>query len=113
MTAEFLDRTADVEEGTGRRLIGEIEARERELVNLRDHRDDAFRRAAELRTAANILRDVGLRSETTPSGPFVALDYVPKRPAVATPGPQYTEDDPDWSAMVSPISDTDGGHSER
>jgi hypothetical protein len=30
-----------------------------------------------------------------------------------TPGPQYTEDDPDWSAMVSPISDTDGGHNER
>jgi hypothetical protein len=29
------------------------------------------------------------------------------------PGPQYTEDDPDWSAMVSPISDTDGGHDER
>jgi len=23
-----------------------------------------------------------------------------------TPGPQYTEDDPDWSAMVSPNSDT-------
>jgi len=30
-----------------------------------------------------------------------------------TPGPQYTEDDPDWSAMVSPISDTDGGHDDR
>jgi hypothetical protein len=29
------------------------------------------------------------------------------------PGPQYTEDDPDWSAMVSPISDTDGGHDDR
>jgi hypothetical protein len=28
------------------------------------------------------------------------------------PAPQYTEDDPDWSAMVSPISE-DGGHSER
>jgi len=26
---------------------------------------------------------------------------------------QYTEDDPDWSAMVSPISDTDGGHDDR
>jgi hypothetical protein len=29
-----------------------------------------------------------------------------------TPGPQYTEDDPDWSAMVSPISE-DGGHDDR
>ena len=28
------------------------------------------------------------------------------------PGPQYTEDDPDWAAMVSPISE-DGGHDER
>ena len=27
--------------------------------------------------------------------------------------PLYTEDDPDWSAMVSPISDTDGGHDDR
>jgi len=30
-----------------------------------------------------------------------------------TPGPQYTEDDPDWSAMVSPISETDAGHDDR
>jgi hypothetical protein len=28
------------------------------------------------------------------------------------PAPQYTEDDPDWSAMVSPISE-DGGHDDR
>ena len=27
--------------------------------------------------------------------------------------PLYTEDDPDWAAMVSPISDTDGGHDDR
>jgi hypothetical protein len=49
-----------------------------------------------------------------------ANGYSPDTPVLAraaleepTPGPQYTEDDPDWSAMVSPISDTDGGHSER
>jgi hypothetical protein len=34
------------------------------------------------------------------------------KPEEPTPGPQYTEDDPDWSAMVSPISE-DGGHDER
>jgi hypothetical protein len=27
--------------------------------------------------------------------------------------PLYTEDDPDWSAMVSPISEKDGGHDDR
>jgi hypothetical protein len=30
---------------------------------------------------------------------YAALEEPP-------PGPQYTEDDPDWSAMVSPNSDT-------
>ncbi len=82
-TADFLDIEADTLEGTGRRLIGEIEHRERELVNLREHRDQAFRRAVEMRTAANILRDVGLRSETLPGGPTVHLDYVPQRPEAA------------------------------
>jgi hypothetical protein len=27
--------------------------------------------------------------------------------------PLYTEDDPDWSDMVSPISEKDGGHDDR
>jgi hypothetical protein len=51
--------------------------------------------------------------ETYLPGPTVADGYA-LRAALEepTPGPLYTEDDPDWSAMVSPISE-DGGHSER
>ena len=48
----------------------------------------------------------GVRYLPRPKGP-------PPPPPPPTPGPQYTEDDPDWSAMVSPISEKDGGHSER
>jgi hypothetical protein len=44
---------------------------------------------------------------------FVGLTAHVKEVATPTPAPQYTEDDPDWAAMVSPISDTDGGHSDR
>lgn len=79
-TAYFLDEQAAALRREGDSLVREIERTEKELVNLRDHRDSAFRRAAEMTTAANIIRDVGLRSETTPDGPFVALDYVPRRP---------------------------------
>jgi hypothetical protein len=79
-TADFLEQQANVDYDDGVRLKRMVEERERELVNLRDERDDAFRRAAEMRIAVNILREVGLRSETTPSGPFVAVDYTPKRP---------------------------------
>jgi hypothetical protein len=48
-------------------------------------------------------------------GPRVANEPSLWRAALEepTPAPQYTEDDPDWSAMVSPISDTDGGHDDR
>ena len=56
------------------RLIHDIEKRERELVNLRGNRDECFRRAAEMRVAANILRKAGLRSEMTDRGPFVSVD---------------------------------------
>lgn len=79
-TAEWLHDRANDFEDEGRRLIAQIEEAEKRLVNLRDHRDEAFRRAAEMHTAANILTDVGLRSETTPGGPMVSMDYVPKRP---------------------------------
>lgn len=90
-TAFFLDEEAAELTRRGESLIRDIERREKELVNLRDHRDNAFRRAAEMRTAASILRDVGLRSETTLDGPFIALDYVPKRPE-PTPHPHQPPD---------------------
>jgi hypothetical protein len=79
-TEYFLDETANEEYRRGERLIKEIEERERELVDLRDRRDKAFVQAAEMRTAANILREVGLRAEMTRDGPLVAVDYQPKRP---------------------------------
>jgi len=51
--------------------------------------------------------------EPTP-GPKNCPHGVPIAPAWTCGycAPQYTEDDPDWSAMVSPISE-DGGHDER
>jgi hypothetical protein len=61
--------------------------REAELVNLRQHRDAAFVRAAEMRTAANILREVGLRAEMTSGGPLVSVDYQPTRPAASKKDP--------------------------
>jgi hypothetical protein len=86
MSAEFfLDETAAEEQRIGERLIREIEQREVELVNLRQHRDAAFVRAAEMRTAANILREVGLRAEMTSKGPLVSVDYQPTRPPSAEP----------------------------
>ncbi len=78
--AFFLDEQAAELRRQGERLIRDIEDRERELVNLRGNRDDAFRRAAEATTAANILREVGLRSSMLNGAPFIEVDYQPKRP---------------------------------
>jgi hypothetical protein len=79
--ARLLDREADRLQDEGQQVARDIERREAELFNLRGNRDIAFRRAAEARVGANILREVGLRSETTSDGhPFVAMDYTPKRP---------------------------------
>ena len=73
-TAYFLDEEAAELRRNGERLIHEIEDTEKRLVNLRDQRDKAFRRAAEMTTAANILREIGLRAEMTPNGPLVSVD---------------------------------------
>lgn len=79
-TADFLGAQARVDHEEGERLRSEIERLEELLVSLRGERDEMFRRAAEMRAAANILREVGLRSEMTAKGPVVAVDYTPKRP---------------------------------
>ena len=52
-----------------------------------------------------------LANEHVPCAPNVAREYAALEEP--PPGPQYTEDDPDWSAMVSPISEKDGGHDDR
>ena len=58
--------------------------------------------ATEADIAADIAREYAALEEPTPV--LLRLQHAE---------PLYTEDDPDWSAMVSPISEKDGGHDDR
>jgi Mg2+ and Co2+ transporter CorA len=78
--AAMLDADADAVQEDVARLSRRIETLESEIVEARSRREEQARRMVEMRTAANILREVGLRSSIVKGVLFVEVDYQPKRP---------------------------------
>jgi hypothetical protein len=77
--ATMLDNDADALQQDIARLSRLIEKLEAEIVEARSTREEQARRMVEMRTAANILREVGLRSSLVKGVPMVEVDYQPKR----------------------------------
>jgi hypothetical protein len=78
--ADMLDGDADALMENVTFLSTRIERLERDIVEARHDREEAARRAVEMRAAANVLREVGLRSSLVKGVPYVEMDYQPKRP---------------------------------
>lgn len=78
---DLLEAEAEQAHQSARRIAEKIEQAERDLVKLRDQRDEWIRLAVEARAGANMLRDIGLRSSMVNGAPLLEVDYTPKRPA--------------------------------
>ena len=76
-TAYFLEEEAAARRRTAQGYELQIEATEKQLVQLREWRDKSYQQAAEMTAGANILKQAGLRSEIHGRSVTVSIDNPP------------------------------------
>jgi uncharacterized coiled-coil DUF342 family protein len=82
-TAEFLEEEAAALSRSIDRINEDLDRNERERDAMKANRAELARAMVEMRVAANVLRETGLRSEVRPDGPFVELPNPPKERVLA------------------------------